>query len=139
MTVSVWLCLCDVSLCWVVELVRGFHNTRKHMLSSRSCEGFHVPRNLNAQKRFNNSMSLHQIADYPPSFSDTGASQPDSGEKPQAQELPAFFHLESTNFVVKSTVGVLSLSMLQDAIEETLEQTNVDIVDFVPCDSMVSH
>ncbi|CAN0244044.1 unnamed protein product [Ascophyllum nodosum] len=64
------------------------------------------------------------------------ASQPDSGEKLQAQALPAFFHLESTNFVAKSTVGVLSLRMLQDAIEETFEQTNVDIVDFVACDSM---
>ena len=91
------------------------------------------------RKDFNNSMSSHQIADYPPSFSDTGASQPDSGEKLQAQELPAFFHLESTNSVAKSTVGVLSLRMLQDAIEETFEQTNVDIVNFVACDSMVSH
>ena len=91
------------------------------------------------RKDFNNPMRSHQIADYPPSFSDTGASQPDSGEKLQAQVLPAFFDLESTNFVAKSTVGVLYLSMLQDAIEETLEQTNVDIVDFVACDSMVSH
>ncbi|CAM9982507.1 unnamed protein product, partial [Ascophyllum nodosum] len=69
-------------------------------------------------------------------FGIKGASQPDSGETLQAQVLPAFFDLESTNFVAKSTVGVLSLSMLQDAIEETLEQTNVDIVDFVACDSM---
>ena len=91
------------------------------------------------RKDFNNPMRSHQIADYPPSFSDTGASQPDSGETLQAQVLPAFFDLESTNFVAKSTVGVLSLSMLQDAIEETLEQTNVDIVNFVACDSMVSH
>ena len=85
-------------------------------------------------------MSSHQIADYPPSFSDAGASQPDSGEKPQAQVLPAFFHLGCTNFVAKSTLDIiLSLSMLQDAIEEMLEETNVDIVDFVACDSMVSH
>ena len=84
-------------------------------------------------------MSSHQIADYPPSFSDAGASQPDSGEKPQAQVLP-FFHLGCTNFVAKSTLDIiLSLSMLQDAIEEMLEETNVDIVDFVAGDSMVSH
>ena len=54
--------------------------------------------------------------------------------------LPAFFHLGCTNFVAKSTLGIiLSLSMLQDAIEEMLEKTNVDIVDFVACYSMVSH
>ena len=90
------------------------------------------------RKYFNNSMN--QIADYPPSFSDTGTSQPDSGEKLQAQVLPAFFHLECIHFVAKSTFDiVLSLSMLQDAIEETFEQTNVDIVDFVACNSMVSY
>ena len=77
-------------------------------------------------------------ADYPPSISNTGASQSDSEEKPQAQVLPAFFHLECTNFVAKSTVGVLSLSMLQDALVKTLEQINVDIVDFVASHSMVS-
>ncbi|CAN0468387.1 unnamed protein product, partial [Ascophyllum nodosum] len=49
---------------------------------------------------------------HPISHDSEWASQPDSGEKLHAQELPAFFHLESTNFVVKSTVGVLSLSML---------------------------
>ena len=84
-------------------------------------------------------MISHKTVDYPPSISDTGASQSDSEEKPQAQVLPAFFHLESTNFVANSTFDiVLSLSMLQDAIEETHEQINVDIVNFVACDSMVS-
>ena len=85
-------------------------------------------------------MISRKTSDYPPSISDTGASQSDSKEKPQAQVLPAFFHLECTNFMVKSTFDiVLSLSMLQDAIEETLEQINVDIVDFVACASLVSH
>ena len=80
----------------------------------------------------------HKNADYPLSTSNTGASQSDSEEKPQAQMLPAFFHLECTNFVAKSTVGVLSLSMLQDAFVKTLEQINVDIVEFVASHSMVS-
>ncbi|CAN0340703.1 unnamed protein product [Ascophyllum nodosum] len=83
------------------------------------------------------SLCWASLGSFSISISHDRASQPDSGEKPQAQVLPAFFHLESTNFVAKSTLDIiLSLSMLQDAIEEMLEETNVDIVDFVACDSM---
>ena len=41
--------------------------------------------------------------------------------------------------MAKSTVGVLSLRVLQDAIVKTLEQINVDIVEFVACHFLVSH
>ena len=52
--------------------------------------------------------------------------------------LSAFFHLECTNFVVKAIVGILSLSMLQDALQKTLLETDVDILGFDDCHSMVS-
>ena len=96
------------------------------------------PKNLYAQGKILTTLMIsHKNADYPPSISNTGANQSDSEEKPQTQVLP-FFHLECTNFVAKSTVGVLSLSMLQDALVKTLGQINVDIVDFVTYPSIVS-
>ena len=54
------------------------------------------------------------------------------------QVLSDFFHLACTNFVVKLTVGSLSLGMLMDVLQQTLEQTNVDILEFVSCHSVVS-
>ena len=53
--------------------------------------------------------------------------------------LSTFFHLECTNFVAKSTVGVLSLRGLQDALVETLEYINVNLVKFVACHFLVSY
>ena len=54
------------------------------------------------------------------------------------QKLSAFFHLECTNFVVKAIIGILSLSMLRDALQKTLLETEVDILEFDDCHSMVS-
>ena len=59
--------------------------------------------------------------------------------KPQVQVLSTFSHVECTNFVAKSTVGVLSLRVLQDALVETLDRINVDIVEFVACNLLVGH
>ncbi|CAN0064993.1 unnamed protein product [Ascophyllum nodosum] len=67
------------------------------------------------------------------SKSHDGESQQDSGDKLHVQVLSAFFHLGCTNVVAKSTVGVLSLRVLQDALVKTLEEINVDIVEFVAC------
>ena len=41
--------------------------------------------------------------------------------------------------MAKSTVGALSLRVLQDGLVKTLEQINVDIVEFVACRFLVSH
>ncbi|CAN0269820.1 unnamed protein product [Ascophyllum nodosum] len=63
-----------------------------------------------------------------------GESQQESEDKPQVQVLSSFFQLECTNFLAKPTVvGVLSLSMLRNTLVKTLEQINVDIVEFVAC------
>ena len=83
-------------------------------------------------------MTSSKITDNPPSLPNTGESQQDSGDKLHVQVLSAFFHLGCTNVVAKSTVGVLSLRVLQDALVKTLEEINVDIVEFVACHFSVS-
>ncbi|CAN0145818.1 unnamed protein product, partial [Ascophyllum nodosum] len=65
-----------------------------------------------------------------------GASGSSSEKGPQVQKLSAFFHLECTNFVVKAIIGILSLSMLRDALQKTLLKTEVDILEFDDCHSM---
>ncbi|CAN0030698.1 unnamed protein product, partial [Ascophyllum nodosum] len=67
------------------------------------------------------------------SSSHDGESHQNMDNKPQVQVLSTFSHVECTNFVAKSTVGVLSLRVLQDALVETLDRINVDIVEFVAC------
>ena len=84
-------------------------------------------------------MTSSKIADYPPSLPETGESQQDLGNKPQVQVLSNFFHLECTNVVAKSIVGMFSLSVLQDVLVKTLEEINVDIIEFVACPFLVSH
>ncbi|CAN0434348.1 unnamed protein product [Ascophyllum nodosum] len=66
-------------------------------------------------------------------MSDTETSQSVSEGKLHVQVLSAFLYLACTNFLAKSMVGILPLRMLQDTLVKTLEQTNVDIVDFVAC------
>ena len=82
-------------------------------------------------------MTSSKTADYPPP--DTGKSQQNTGNKLQIQVLSNFVHLECTNLVATSTVRALSLTMLQDVLVKTLEQINVDIVEFVACPFLVSH
>ncbi|CAN0037280.1 unnamed protein product, partial [Ascophyllum nodosum] len=60
-------------------------------------------------------------------------SQSVSEGKLHVQVLSAFLYLACTNFLAKSMVGILPLRMLQDTLVKALEQTNVDIVDFVAC------
>ena len=54
------------------------------------------------------------------------------------QVLSDFFYLACTNFVVKLAVGSLPLGMLMDVLQQTLVQTNVDILEFVSCHTVVS-
>ena len=86
-----------------------------------------------------NDLKQDRRNDYPPSLPDTGESQQDLGDKPQIQVLSNLFHLERTNVVATSTVGMFSLSVLQDVLVKTLEEINVDIIEFVACHFLVSH